>query len=166
MMKFRRIHLWWCTLGLLTLQTACTEDHKKVVKTEPITFTKEGELSIYKAQSDSVLTTLDIEIADTDYETQTGLMYRDDLADNQAMLFIFPDVAMHFFYMKNTKIPLDIIYIDEELQIASLKENAQPLDETGMSSEVPVKYVLEVKAGLASRWDLNIGDRISYAKIN
>lgn len=148
-----------CILGL---QISCKEDTKKVVKTAPIEFTKEGELSIYRADSDSVLTKFNIEIADSDYETQTGLMYRDALNTDQGMFFIFPDEAMHSFYMKNTKIALDIIFVTKDLRIASLKENAKPLDESGLSSEVPVKYVLEINAGLAEKWSLEIGDRIDF----
>jgi len=78
--------------------------------------------------------------------------------------FIFPDVALHSFYMKNTQFPLDIIYLDEHLKIASFQENAKPFDETGLSSLVPVKYVLEVNAGLSEKWLLEIGDQVEYHK--
>ncbi|MDH3796102.1 MAG: DUF192 domain-containing protein [Flavobacteriaceae bacterium] len=139
----------------------CKED-KKVVKTEVVSFTKEGELSIYKGETDSLITRLDIEIASTSYETQTGLMYRNGMKDNQAMLFIFEEPAYHSFYMKNTRFSIDIIFIDDQLRIASFKERAKPMDENGLSSEVPVQYVLEVNAGLAETWQLEIGDRISY----
>jgi len=143
---------------------SCKETPKKTVKTVPIVFKKEGNLTIHKAVTNAIISTLDIEIAETDYETQTGLMYRDSMEENQGMLFIFPDVRMHSFYMKNTKIALDIIYIDENLKIASFQENAKPLDETGLSSLVPVKYVLEINAGLAEKWQLEIGDSIKYTK--
>jgi hypothetical protein len=143
---------------------SCKEKAKKTVVTEPVTFTKEGILSLYKASTDSLLATIDIEIAETDYETQTGLMYRDAMEDTQGMLFIFPEVAYHSFYMKNTKFALDIIYIDENLQIANIIKNAQPMDERSLSSEVPVQYVLEVKGGLADTWEVMVGDRITYQK--
>ena len=67
--------------------------------------------------------------------------------------------------MKNTKIPLDLIFIGEELRIASYKENAQPLDETGLSSEVPVQYVLELNAGQRQKYALEIGDRIEFIRM-
>lgn len=135
-----------------------------MVTTAPITFTKEGELSIFKGTTDSVLTQLNIEIADSDYETQTGLMYRETMAENHGMLFIFPDEAMRSFYMKNTKIPLDIIYINSELRISSIQKDAKPLDESGLPSNAPAKYVLEVNAGLAVEWDLQQGDKIVFKK--
>jgi uncharacterized membrane protein (UPF0127 family) len=143
----------------------CKED-KKVVKTEVISFTKEGELSIFKGETDSLITRLNIEIASTSYETQTGLMYRDGMEDDQAMLFVFEEPAYHSFYMKNTRFSIDIIFIDDQLRIASFKERAKPMDENGLSSEVPVQYVLEVNAGLAETWQLDIGDRISYKESN
>jgi len=143
---------------------SCKEESKKIIKTAPIVFKKDGDLTILKAAKDSILTNIDIEIAETEYETQTGLMYRDSMGENQGMLFVFPDVSMHSFYMKNTKIALDIIYIDENLRIASFQENAKPLDETSLPSIVPVKYVLEVNAGLAEKWRLEIGDIIRYKK--
>ncbi|WP_297693213.1 DUF192 domain-containing protein [uncultured Eudoraea sp.] len=156
--------------GFILITTAfllggCKETPKSAVKTEPITFTKEGELSIYKAQSDSLIVSYSIEIAETDYETQTGLMYRESMETDQGMFFIFPDVLYHSFYMKNTKIPLDLIFIDQELKIASYKENAQPMDETGLSSEVPVQYVLELNAGQREKYSLEIGDRIEFIRM-
>ncbi|MBT8180994.1 MAG: DUF192 domain-containing protein [Eudoraea sp.] len=147
------------------LLSSCRETPKSPVKTEPITFTKEGELSIYKAQSDSLIVSYNIEIAETDYETQTGLMYRESMEPDQGMFFIFPDVLYHSFYMKNTKIPLDLVFIDQELKIASYKENAQPMDETGLSSEVPVQYVLELNAGQREKYSLEIGDRIEFIRM-
>ncbi|MEM9647043.1 MAG: DUF192 domain-containing protein [Bacteroidota bacterium] len=140
----------------------CKTEGKREIKTEVISFTKEGELEI--TRDGNSLVQLDIEIAETDYETQTGLMYRNEMEDIQGMLFIFPDVTMHSFYMKNTEIPLDIIYIDENLKIASFQKNARPFDETGLSSQVPVKYVLEIKAGLSDQWGLQEGDVVSYTR--
>ncbi|MEP0132350.1 MAG: DUF192 domain-containing protein [Eudoraea sp.] len=160
-LKFYSIFL---ILALLTL-SGCKEERKKVVKTEAITFTKEGELTIYKEQSDSVIVKYNIEIAESDYETQTGLMYRESMELDQGMFFIFPDVLYHSFYMKNTKIPLDLIFIDEGLRIASYKENAQPMDETGLSSEVPVQYVLELNAGQRKQYSLEVGDRIAFIRM-
>ena len=140
---------------------SCKEE-KKAIKPIEIAFKKEGELTLYKSISDSIVATIDIEIADTDYDTQTGLMYRNTMEDNQGMLFVFPTMRERFFYMKNTKIPLDLIYLDNNKQIVSFQENARPLDEGSLPSKVPAQYVLEVNAGLAEKWLLEIGDRIEY----
>ena len=163
-MRNQRRCIFILLTGVLLSFNACKETPKKIVTTAPVTFTKEGDLSIYKAATDSLTAQLQIEIADSEYETQTGLMYREVMAENHGMLFIFPDEAMRSFYMKNTKIPLDIIYIDKELRIGSIQKNAQPLDEVGLPSEAPAQYVLEVNAGLADKWDLQKGDRIQFSK--
>lgn len=151
-------------LVVFLLLFSCKENNKTSIKTEEVTFTKEGNLDIFKKETDSIITQLNIEFAESEYETQTGLMYRRRMENTEAMLFIFPDVAMHSFYMKNTAIPLDIIFIDEKMNIVSFQENAEPFNENGLSSRVPVKYVLEVNAGLVKEWSLAIGDQIAFER--
>lgn len=162
-MKFIKYIIYFF-IGFLTLQ-ACKEEAKKVIKTEPITFKKEGELTIHKQNSDRLITTLNIEIAESEYDTQTGLMYRENIQDNQGMLFIFKEEEMHSFYMKNTEFPLDIIFIKSDFTIASFQENTEPHNEEGLSSQVPIQYVLEVNAGLAQKWVLEVGDKIVFKKL-
>ncbi len=151
---------------LLTLILSCEQEKKPAVKTGPITFTNEGELSIYRAGSDTLLTTLEIEIADSEYETQTGLMYRETMDPDQAMLFIFPTEKIHSFYMKNTLIPLDLLFIRGDQKIVTIAENAVPLDDSVIPSRVPVQYVLEVNAGRVEAWNVKSGDSISFTKHN
>jgi len=140
---------------------SCVEE-KKNIKPIEITFKKEGELTLYKSTVDTIISKLDIEIADTDYDVQTGLMYRNSMAENQGMLFVFPTMRERFFYMKNTRIPLDLIYLDNNKLIVSFQENASPLNESSLPSKVPAQYVLEVNAGLAEKWLLEIGDRMEF----
>lgn len=147
----------------LVLLSSCKEEKTSTPKDKVVvSFKKEGTLILKKAENDSIIQTLDIEIADDDYSTETGLMYRTKLETNQGMLFIFPDVQMRSFYMKNTKIPLDIIYIDEDKTIVSFQKNAKPMDETSLPSEAPAKYVLELNGGLSDEWQLEVGDKVSY----
>ena len=164
--KFRIFSRLSALLLVLTLLigSSCREEGEKSVGTEPVTFKKEGELRVVDAETDSTLISLDIEIASTDYEVQTGLMYRKDMADRQGMLFVFEDEAPHSFYMKNTLIALDILFIDKDLKIINIHRNAQPLNEAGIPSGGPVQYVLEVNAGMSDRWGLEEGDRIQYEK--
>lgn len=154
---------WLLTLALLGV-AACKEEPKNTLNTEAAAFTREGNLTLYRGQTDSVLARLDIEIAETDYEIQTGLMYRKSMEDRQGMLFIFPDEERHSFYMKNTLIPLDILFIRGDLSVANIARNAQPLDESGIPSAGPVRYVLEIKAGLSDRWGLREGDRVAFER--
>lgn len=150
-------------IGFTTLQ-GCKEESKRQVKTLEIVFLKEGELSLLKKETDSLIAKIDIEIAESEYETQTGLMYRKAMKNQQGMLFIFADERMHSFYMKNTEFPLDLIFIKSDLSVGGIQENAQPFDESPLPSQVPVKYVLEVNAGLANQWQLERGDKIEFIK--
>lgn len=140
----------------------CKENPERKSITKEIAFKKEGELKLTKAKTDSVIATINIEIADDDYQTQTGLMYRHAMPDNEAMLFIFPDEVKRSFYMKNTEFSLDIIYFNSDKKIISIQKNAKPYDETSLPSEGNSMYVLEVNGGLADKWKLEKGDKADW----
>ncbi|AUC77413.1 MULTISPECIES: DUF192 domain-containing protein [unclassified Olleya] len=147
-----------CTLTLGF--TSCKED--KPVAPVKIDFKKEGELTLFKGATDTIAKVFNIEVAKTDYEIQTGLMYRDSMKDNQGMLFVFPDVKQRSFYMKNTRIPLDLIFFDHNKRIVSFQENAKPMDESGLPSNTPAQFVLELNAGMAQKLLLDVGDKMDY----
>lgn len=147
--------------SLLLLISSCKEE-QKAIKPIEIKFKKEGELQLFNATSDSLITSFNIEIADNDYETQTGLMHRKSMANTNAMLFIFNDVQMRSFYMKNTYFPLDIIYLNKDKIIVSIQKDAKPLDESSLPSLFPAQYVLEINAGLSEKLNIEIGDRIDF----
>ena len=153
--------------ALLTLGVvSCKDEKNQQVLTKEIPFTKEGTLSLVRSTNDSLIATLDIEIAEGDYETATGLMYRNSMRDDQAMLFIFKRESPLSFYMKNTQFPLDIIYLNEALQIVEVHRDAKPFDPTPLPSGRPAKYVLEVNAGLVAKWKLLPIDRAEFSRIN
>lgn len=147
-------------LSVFLSLSSCKEGKKSIKQTE-VKFKKEGELTIFKL-ADSTKIKLDIEIADTDFDIETGLMYRNTMETNQGMLFVFNNVKERYFYMKNTKIPLDLIFIDNNKRIVSFQKNAKPFDESSLPSNAPAKYVLEVNAGLVDVWKIFVGDYISY----
>lgn len=149
----------------LVTSVSCKEKTKEQSLTQEITFTKDGELRLLNSTNDSVIKILDIEIADTDYKTQTGLMYRNSMDENQAMLFVFKDEQPRSFYMKNTAIALDIIYLNANKVILSIQKNAKPYDNTSLPSNANSQYVLEVNAGLSDKWNLQIGDKIDWEKL-
>jgi uncharacterized membrane protein (UPF0127 family) len=138
------------------------DSHTAIAPTE-IPFTKEGELSLYKNDG-TFIRKIDIEIADDDYQRETGLMHRSSLKQSQGMLFIFDQEVQRAFYMKNTLIALDIIYLNEDGVIVSFAENAKPEDPTSLPSTVPAQYVLEINGGLSEEWVLEIGDRIEWER--
>src|SRR5690606_9076978 len=98
-MVFKRA-LFLISMGGFLTFSACKNEKKSIKQTE-VTFKKEGELTIYKA-ADSSTVSLDIEIADTEFDRETGLMYRSSMENTQGMLFVFEDEQPRFFYMKNT----------------------------------------------------------------
>ena len=100
------------------------------------------------------------EIAKTKAQRTKGLMFRDSMAEDKAMLFVFEKPGVYNFWMKNCKIPLDIIWLDENYKVVAISPNNQPCG-AGDCSSIPgvfAKYVLEINAGLASKIGLSEGD--------
>lgn len=151
-------------IGLLFQSYSCKDGSNKKTLTKTVTFTKEGALRLKKAKTDSILVNLEIEFAESDYETQTGLMYRKSMLTNRGMLFIFDDETQRSFYMKNTEFALDIIYLNADFQVVSIQKNAKPYDKSSLPSAAPAKYVLEVNAGLSDQWGLVAGDVMEFTK--
>lgn len=163
----KKNYLKLAVLGMLAIgMHGCKNEKNQEVLTKAIPFKKEGTLKLVRSTNDSLITTLDIEIAEGDYETATGLMYRNSMEDHQAMLFIFERESPLSFYMKNTQFPLDIIYLNEALQIVEVYRNAKPFDPTPLPSRKPAKYVLEVNAGLVAQWKLLPIDRAEFTRID
>lgn len=103
-----------------------------------------------------------IELATTWAQRAQGLMYRRALAADAGMLFIYPRDDVITMWMKNTLIPLDMLFIDRRGRIATVAEWAVPLSLAVISSGVPVRAVLEVNAGTVARLGLKPGDRVFY----
>ena len=139
-----------------------TKEEKTITETKFV-FTKQGTLTLTKADG-SLIKKIDIEFAEDDYERETGLMHRSSMQPLQGMLFIQDEEYVQNFYMKNTLIPLDLIFIDSNKKIVSFAENATPLDLTSLSSQVPAKYVLEINGGLAEEWIIEIGDTVEWTR--
>lgn len=104
-----------------------------------------------------------VEIADSSAEQAIGLMYRTSLDANSGMLFVFPDASQRIFWMKNTKIPLDILFFDENGTLADVKENFQPCtaDPCELYYSKPALSVLEVNRGFVVEHGIVAGDTIS-----
>ena len=151
-------------VGMMLQSYSCKDSSEKKILTKEVTFTKEGELTLKKATTDSVVARLDIEFATSEYETQTGLMYRKSMQPNRGMLFIFENESQRSFYMKNTEFALDIIYINSAYKIVSIQKNAKPFDKSSLPSQAPAKYVLEVNAGQSDIWGIEAGDVIEFSK--
>ena len=103
-----------------------------------------------------------IEIARTPDEMERGLMFRDRLPPDHGMLFLYEDDRRVSFWMKNTLIPLDLIFADSTGRIVQIAERAVPLSTALISSDRAVRAVLEVNGGTADRLHIGIGDRLIH----
>jgi uncharacterized membrane protein (UPF0127 family) len=104
-----------------------------------------------------------VEIADTFEERQRGLMFRDKLENNSGMLFVFEKEQYVTFWMKNMRIPLDMIFISENGTINEIKEDLKPCEKEPCllyPSNFPVKYVLEVNSGFCRQNNIKVGDKV------
>ena len=102
-----------------------------------------------------------VEVADTSDAQQLGLMFRESMQDDHGMLFVFANEAPRSFWMKNTKISLDILYFDADRKLVYLHEDVPPCttpDCPGYPSHHPARYVLELNAGAAKRLGVERGD--------
>lgn len=117
---------------------------------------KSEELMI--ATSDKKKHVFNIEIADTHDKQQKGLMYRENIADDYGMLFVYTRVQETSMWMKNTPSPLDMLFIDNDGKILRIAENAKPFDERAISSHFPVRATLEIKGGQVAARGIKVGD--------
>ena len=106
-----------------------------------------------------------IEVADDDSERGRGLMFRKDMPDNRGMLFVFETSRPVGFWMKNTPMPLDMVFIRQDGTIASIQQ-AEPFSEAVVSTPAPIRFVLELKAGTAAKRGVKEGDRLSHPVID
>lgn len=125
----------------------------------------EDRIVTFYDNSGKTLCSFKVELAVTLEEQAKGLMYRKSLKPDAGMLFIFNKDEMQHFWMKNTFIPLDLVFITSRLDVASIHGNAKPLDETSMTSVLPVKYVLEINAGKADHCKIKIGSKVKFKNI-
>ncbi|AMX98816.1 DUF192 domain-containing protein [Mesorhizobium ciceri] len=105
-----------------------------------------------------------VEIADTSAERDAGLMFRDEMADDHGMLFVFEEPRDVSFWMKNTPVPLDLIFVGQDGRIRAIKQG-KPQSEAMISPSEPARFVLELKAGTAARSGIADGDLLRHPAI-
>ncbi len=151
----------------LSFIVACNkkdEPVSKTTKTVQPKFTKEGELGFIQADNKPIVK-INIEIALTEAEQQQGLMNRSFMGNDQGMLFIFDVDEPRGFWMHNTIIPLDIIYVNGAMEIVHIAENTEPFSDKSIPSGKPAKYVVEVNAGFCAQYGIKDGCKIQYSMI-
>jgi uncharacterized membrane protein (UPF0127 family) len=140
---------------------AITANEQPALPAKPV-FRKDGELRFLDAKTSQVISAIDVEVAATDASREQGLMYRDTMAENTGMLFLMGTEEMQSFWMKNTIISLDIIYVDSERRIVSIHKNCTPYSLDQIHSAAPALYVVEVVAGYTDKYKIEAGDRVSF----
>ncbi|HAC16094.1 MAG TPA: DUF192 domain-containing protein [Bacteroidetes bacterium] len=113
-------------------------------------------------ETSSVISTIDIAVADDDMTRSQGLMDVRELKSDGGMLFIFEAETRQSFWMANTPLPLDLIFVDMDKKIVHIHQNATPFSQSGIDSVNPAMYVVEVNAGYAVNHDLKPGQTISF----
>ncbi len=128
-------------------------------------FTKEGTLTFIQPDSSSAAT-IDIEIADTPEERERGLMFRRSMGYDRGMLFLFDTADESGFWMKNTAMPLDIIFVAPDSQVVSISERTRPFSEDQIRPAAPKQFVVEVRAGFVNRFGITDSTRIRWQRLN
>jgi uncharacterized membrane protein (UPF0127 family) len=145
-------------------QESTYSDSSDIKDANTIKFTKQGEL-YFLNEYKTLKKKIDIEIAETDDKRHLGLMYRDQMQEDEGMLFIFEVEEIQSFYMKNTQISLDIIFINSKKQIVNIHKNTTPLSEKSLPSMKKAKFVLEVNAGFCDKYNIKDGDYLEWRRL-
>lgn len=106
-----------------------------------------------------------VDIADTPQERARGLMFVEDMPRSRGMLFVYPEEQPLSFWMRNTLIPLDIIFADGDGVVVSVAAEAVPGDETPLPSHGPAQYVLEINGGMAETMGIGPGTQMRHPVI-
>jgi uncharacterized membrane protein (UPF0127 family) len=135
----------WLIVAVLATVTACQAEPKVTVSTQ-------GNRQVI----------FQVEVADTPAKRAMGLQYRRELADDHGMIFLFTGESPQTFWMKNTPIPLDMIFIDRQRKIVGIVAETVPFSLDPRSVGIPSQYVLEIKGGLAKRLGIQAGDAVRF----
>ena len=157
-------------LPLVMLVMACgdttsrsgTADGETDVPEEMIPFRVDGTLDLVRGTD--VLLTLDIEIAESDSATVRGMMQRTSFPPNSGMLFLFEEEELRGFWMGNTPLSLDLLFISADSQIVSFTKYAPPFSTETIPSKAPSQFVLEVPAGFVDSNGIVEGDRLRWRR--
>ena len=165
---FLFLHLLGISVFLLSYICSCEKEKPSTTSSisadslNEIIFHRDGELAFISKDSRKKIKTIDIEIADTPEESEAGLMFRRTMADTEGLLFVFKKAEARFFWMKNTYIPLDMIFVDKNMKIVKIEKNTIPMSEENIPTHKNTLYTVEVNAGFCDRYGINVGDYIQF----
>jgi len=155
-MKFDRKAVWsvargWLAAILVVAGVVVAGGSVRAASFQPLEIVTKSGVQVFS-----------VEMATTEQEKQTGLMYRKELADGKGMLFDFNPEQEVSMWMKNTYVSLDMIFIRADGRILRIAENTEPLSTKIISSKGPARAVLEVVAGTAQKYGIRPGDRVGH----
>jgi len=135
------------------------DDNVSKQKGRTIEFTR--EVSFYTAEDDSI-TTIRVAVADDENKRSQGLMDVNDLPRDRGMLFIFEEQKPLSFWMANTPLSLDIIFVNTSMEIVRIHQNTQPFSEKNFDSGKPAKYAIETNGGFCLSHDIQEGMKVKF----
>ncbi|MBI2534358.1 MAG: DUF192 domain-containing protein [Deltaproteobacteria bacterium] len=134
--------------ALMSITSSCSAEPRVVIST------REGREAVFQ-----------VEVADTPAKRELGLQYRRELAADRGMIFLFPAPSLQSFWMKNTPLPLDMIFIGSDRKIAGIVERTVPFSLEPRSAGAPSQFVLEINGGLSKRLGIRAGDSVRFEGI-
>ena len=150
---------WRWIFPFFLLLSSCMQEEPPAPGEIP--FQPEGVLA-FERPDGSRITAIAVEVAESDSAQSRGLMERRNLSARAGMFFPYEEAERHSFWMANTYIPLDIIFVGPDSQIVDIAKNTRPLSEQHIRPDEPARYVVEVRAGFADRYDLSDSTRIDW----
>lgn len=157
-------------LSIYLLKPILFDSKKNVAKKaeESVTiepqFSNEGDLVFLNAEKDSIKS-VEIEIADNDQERTQGMMFRSAMSYDRAMFFIMQYEREQSFWMRNTKMSLDIMYVNSDKEIVTIYKHTQPYSDSPIPSFKKAKYVVETAAGFCDKFGIEEGNYIEFARV-
>lgn len=133
---------------------------KYAVSVEP-KFKHQGNLEFLTRKGNEI-SAIKVEVADNNAKREQGMMHRKTMGADEGMLFIFPDEKRRSFWMKNTHLALDIIFVNSNKDIVYIAENCQPYSTQSIPSYEYAQFVVEVTAGYCSQNNIRVGNSIDF----
>ena len=150
---------------VISLLSSCTFQNQTIQADQPpVSIRKDGTLDFIRLDK-SIKVSIAVEIADTPEAQMKGLMDRGAPDDKSGMLFVFDLIEPQKFWMKNTPVPLDIIFVGGDECIINIVEWTTPMSNQRYRSDGPVKYVIEVRAGFAKRYKIDSNTCIQWRRL-
>lgn len=136
-------------------------DRSSADQSHNLEFTEEVS---FLTDAGDTLSTIEVAVADDNKERSQGLMNVRNLPESRGMLFIFEENAPRSFWMANTPLPLDIMFVNDNYEIVRIHHSTQPYSDKSIESEKPAKYVIETNAGFSISHDIQEGMKVSLSR--